>query len=63
MFCDISVNSYIKLKDEITTKIKKPETSHIGGPGYIVEIDETSVYNGMIIKQRTSTADEIPEIQ
>ncbi|KAF9756189.1 hypothetical protein NGRA_3278 [Nosema granulosis] len=63
--CKVSENTYIALKDAILEKFEEePEDiSQIGGRDIRVQLDETVIFNGMIITNPSSTYDGIPGVQ
>ncbi|KCZ78406.1 hypothetical protein H311_00564 [Anncaliia algerae PRA109] len=61
-FCQISEPSYIKIK-ELIIKTVPNETKKIGGEGLEVQIDETAICNGLIIKNPSSTLDDKKNVQ
>lgn len=60
--CNISKPTYIRLKDIILSNLDM-ENKRIGGLGYDVQIDETAICNGLIIKNPSNTLDTKSSIQ
>lgn len=62
-FCEISENTFLKIKDIITERIPLESSEKIGGPTYAVQMDETAICNGQLIINPSSTLDENDKIQ
>lgn len=61
-FCQITKPTYIKIKDIITRKLIIDDEK-LGGKGFQIQIDETAICNGLIIKNPSSTLDTKNNVQ